>query len=62
MTTRQCAICGNDIHPARLEVAPRTVTCCTECSLRRQHQLRAAATKRWREKQKAAKQAAKEGK
>ena len=41
-----CRICKEPIHPARLEVQPRVVTCSTACSAENLKQLRRENAKR----------------
>ena len=50
-----CTICQQEIPPARLEVAPATLTCSRDCSDQKAKLTRRAAAQRWRDKTKAAK-------
>lgn len=44
----RCRICGGAIPPARIEVAPLTVTCGRECGRENRRRLEAAASRRYR--------------
>ena len=46
-----CKICGEPIHPERLAVSPRTVTCKAACVAENKRLLRNAANRRWQKKQ-----------
>ena len=43
-----CTICQQEIPPARLEVAPATLTCSRDCSIENARRVRSDAAKRWR--------------
>ena len=49
-----CKICGQPIHPERLAISPRTLTCKSECAAENTRLLRNAATRRWQKKQREA--------
>ena len=48
--TRLCKICGQPIHPQRLAVSPRTVTCSARHSAENLRRLRNDANRRWQQK------------
>ena len=48
---RVCKICGQPIHPYRLAVSPRTLTCSTRCVAENLRRLRNAANRRWQQRQ-----------
>ena len=51
--TRLCKICGQPIHPERLAVSPRTLTCKSECAAENTRLLRNTANRRWQKKKRA---------
>ena len=52
--TRLCKICNQPIHPQRLAVSPRTLTCKANCAAENTRRLRNAANRRWQKKKRAA--------
>ena len=52
--TRLCKICDQPIHPERLAVSPRTLTCKSECVAENLRLLRNAANRRWQKKKREA--------
>ena len=52
--TRLCKICGEPIHPQRLAVSPRTLTCKAKCAAENTRRLRNAANRRWQKKKREA--------
>ena len=51
---RLCKICGGPIHPQRLAVSPRTLTCKAKCAAENTRRLRNAANRRWQKKKREA--------
>ena len=50
---KDCVICGQPIHPIRIEAQPRAVTCGRACSEFRKTNNRAAARRAYKDRQKA---------